>query len=195
LRLSNKLIYSVESAFQQLDPGRVPKALSDMRKISEEAKKRNWAALEKLVEARDDMALEVMREVFARLPYGQKFTLSDGSVAYLRKLSEPELCANPSSDFYQRPQFGFDVVIEGGKLDHVEIYAFQTGSGMAIASPRADANAKTESRTTGEGNPALTPENPDRWAASQVRRTGGHSASRSSRTKPEQGKGGPSQER
>ena len=166
-----------------------------MRNISNEAENRQWAALEKLVDARDDMAMEVMREVFARLPYGQRFTLSDGSVAYLRKLSEPELCGNQSSDHYQRPHFGFDVVIEGGKLDHVEIYAFQTGSGMAIAPPRADANAKEESRTTGEGDTALTPENPGRWAASQERRTGGHSASRSSRTKPERGKGGPSQER
>jgi hypothetical protein len=155
-----------------------------MRKISEDAKKRNWAALEKVVEARDDMAMEVMREVFARLPYGQKFTLSDGSVASLSKLSEPEFCANPSSDFYQRPHFGFDVVIEGGKLDHVEIHAFQTGSGLAIAPPRADANAKTEARTTGEGNTPLTLENPDRWAASPARRTDRHSASRSSRTKP-----------
>ena len=82
-----------------------------------------------------------------------------------------------------------------GKLDHVEIYAFQTGSGMAIAPPRADANAKVESRITGEGDTALTPENPGKWAASQERRTGGHAGSRSSRAKPERGKGGPSQER
>jgi hypothetical protein len=166
-----------------------------MRKISKEAEKRNWAALEKLVDARDDIAMEVMREVFARLPFGQRFTLSDGSVAYLSKLSEPELCTDQSSDHYQRPNFGFDVVIEGGKLDHVEIYAFQTGSGMAIAPPRADANAKAESLTTGEGDTALTPENPGKWAASQERRTGSHSGSRPSRTKPERGKGGASQER
>ena len=92
-------------------------------------------------------------------PHGQKFTLSDGSVAYLSRLSEPELCANQSSDCYQRPHFAFDVVIEGAKLDHVEIYAFQTGSGMAVAPPRADAKAKAESLTTSEGDTARTPEN------------------------------------
>ncbi len=64
-----------------------------MRKMSKEAQQRKWAALEQLVDARDAIAMEVMQEVFARLPYGQKFTLSDGSVAYLDKLSAP----SPSS--------------------------------------------------------------------------------------------------
>ena len=68
LRLSIEPLYLVcESAFQQLEPGRVAQGKCDMRKISKEAEKRNWAALEKLVDARDDMAMEVMREVFARL--------------------------------------------------------------------------------------------------------------------------------
>jgi hypothetical protein len=81
---------------------------------------------------------------------------------------------------------------EGGKLDHLEIYAFQTGAGMAITPPRTDANAKAESLTTGEGDTALTPENVGQWAASQERRTGSHSGSRPSRIKPERGKGGAS---
>ena len=55
----------------------------------------------------------MMKEVFERLPYGQKFTLADGSVGYLRKLAEPELCSNQKSENYQRPHFGFDVVIGG----------------------------------------------------------------------------------
>ena len=70
--------------------------------------------------------------VFALLPYGQEFRLSDGSVARLEKLAEPELCRNEHSENYERPCFGVDVVIEGGTLDHVEISAFQTGWGMAI---------------------------------------------------------------
>ena len=53
-----------------------------------------WEALLHGLEARDRIALEVMREVFARLPYGQEFRLSDGSVARLEKLAEPELCRN-----------------------------------------------------------------------------------------------------
>ena len=91
-----------------------------------------WEALLHGLEARDRIALEVMREVFARLPYGQEFRLSDGSVARLEKLFEPELCENQHSENYERPCFGVDVVIEGGMLDHVEICAYQTGWGMAI---------------------------------------------------------------
>jgi len=122
--------------------------------MSKENDDRKWAALEKLVDARDAIAMEVMREVFARLPYGQKFTLSDGSVGYLSKLSEPQLCANQSSYYFERPQFGVDVVIEGGKVDHIEISAFQTGSGMAVgpagAEQRASANSpKTDDEGTG----------------------------------------------
>jgi hypothetical protein len=96
-----------------------------------------WEALLHGLDARDTIALEVMREVFARLPYGQEFRLSDGSVARLEKLFDPELCANQHSENYERPWFGVDVVIEGGMLDHVEICAFQTGWGMAINPPVA----------------------------------------------------------
>jgi hypothetical protein len=96
------------------------------------AEEQKWQELQHGLEARDTIALEVMRAVFALLPYGQEFRLSDGSVARLEKLSEPELCRNEHSENYERPCFGVDVVIEGGTLDHVEISAFQTGWGMAI---------------------------------------------------------------
>ena len=91
-----------------------------------------WEALQLGLKARETMALEVMREVFARPPYGQEFRLSDESVARVEKLAEPESCRNKHSENYERPCFGVDVVIEGGTLDHVEIYAFQTGWGMAM---------------------------------------------------------------
>src|SRR6516165_2057087 len=103
-----------------------------------EAENEKWQALQQGFEVRDAIALEVMREVFARLPYGQEFKLSDGSVARLEKLFEPELCRNEHSENYERPCFGVDVVIDGGTLDHVEISAFQTGWGMAINPPPAD---------------------------------------------------------
>jgi hypothetical protein len=151
-----------------------------MRKMSKEAERRNWAALEKLADARDDIAMEVMREVFARLPFGQKFTLSDGSVAHLSKFVEPELCANESSEYYQRPHFGVDVVIEGGKLDHVEISAFQTGAGMAVDPTIAGAKASTD---------AQTPEEPGKWTASRGRKTAGHSESLVPRTRPRRAEG------
>ena len=97
-----------------------------------EAEDEKWQALQQGFEARDAIALEVMREVFARLPYGQEFRLSDGSVARLEKLAEPELCRNEHSENYERSCFGVDVVMTGGTLDHGEISAFQTGWGMAI---------------------------------------------------------------
>jgi hypothetical protein len=89
-------------------------------------------AVEQSLREQDAIAMEVMRAVFARLPYGQPFALSDGSVARLEKCTEPAKCDTEGSPYHGRPQFGVDVVIEGGKLDHVEISAFQTGSGMAI---------------------------------------------------------------
>jgi hypothetical protein len=105
---------------------------------SSQAEDEKWRALQQGFGARDEIALEVMREVFARLPYGQEFKLSDGSVARLERLFEPELCRNEHSENYERPCFGVDVVIEGGTLDHVEISAFQTGWGIAIHPPAAD---------------------------------------------------------
>ena len=152
-----------------------------MRKPSKEAQQRQWAALEKLVDERDAIAMEVMQQVFARLPYGQKFTLSDGSVAHLEKLSAPELCPDEGSHYYQRPTFGVDVVIEGGKLDHIEISAFQTGAGMALGPAKADA--------------ADAPKHLGKWTASHGRPAIRDSASPSERKTPEPGTGGQSPNR
>jgi hypothetical protein len=151
-----------------------------MRTMSKDAESRKWAALEQVVQAQDAIAMEVMREVFARLPFGQKFTLSDGSVAHLSKFVEPELCPDEGSEYYQRPRFGVDVVIEGGKLDHVEISAFQTGAGMAVDPTIAGAKASTD---------AQTPEEPGKWTASRGRKTAGHSESLVPRTRPRRAEG------
>ena len=80
-----------------------------MSKISNGRADRNRDQLEKVLDARDAVVMDVMREVFERLPYGQNFTLSDGSVAHLEKLAEPQLCSNESSDHFERPHFGIDV--------------------------------------------------------------------------------------
>src|SRR5262245_41001616 len=113
-----------------------------------------WEAFQLGLKARETMALEVMREMFARLPYGQEFRLPDGSVARLEKLAEPELCRNEHSENYDRPCFGVDVVIEGGTLDHVEIYAFQTGWGMAIKPAELQVQpGKQVPRGPARGNP------------------------------------------
>jgi hypothetical protein len=157
-----------------------------MSKMSEEMEKRNWAALEELVNTRDAIAMEVMREVFARLPYGQKFTLSDGSVGYLRKLAEPQLCSNESSHYFECPHFGVDVVIEGGKVDHIEISAFQTGARMAIGPTDAVNRASANSPKADETGTAQPPENSPNWTASQGR----HSTSPARRTRRERGDGG-----
>ena len=101
-----------------------------------QSKRNIWKELELGFKARDEVALEVMREVFARLTYGQEFKLSDGRVARLEKLFEPDVCRNERSENHERPCFGVDVVIDRGTSDHVEITAFQTGWGMAIKPPK-----------------------------------------------------------
>lgn len=81
---------------------------------------------------KDAIVVEIMREIYARLPYGEKFQLSDGSIAYLRKLSEPKLQNSEHQHYPDVPRFGVDVIIEGGKLDHLELFTFQTGWGSAV---------------------------------------------------------------
>lgn len=74
---------------------------------------------------RDAICKEVMQELYARLPYGEKFQLSDGSVGFVKKLAEPYIRDG-------RTQFSFDVIIEGGKLDHLEFVCKNTGGGGAV---------------------------------------------------------------
>jgi hypothetical protein len=161
-----------------------------MSKRARVSEARNWAGFENLVDEHDAIGLEVMQEVFARLPYGQKFTLSDGSVAHLEKLSAPELCPNEGSTYFQRPQFGVDVVIEGGKLDHIEISAFQTGSGMAVGPSKVDHHANTQTLMTSGGDTAETPAPKGQWSAFEHSGAGGYSATRKSPVRPERGKDG-----
>ena len=97
-----------------------------------EAHDRERQFAERILEERDAVIMEVMREVFARLPFGKEFKLSDGSVARLEKFSEPALCDDEQSHYHERPYFGVDVKIDGGKVDYVGILAFQTDSGMVL---------------------------------------------------------------
>jgi hypothetical protein len=166
-----------------------------MEKSSKEPENRKWAALEELVDARDAIAMEVVREVFERLPYGHKFTLSDGSVGYLRKLAEPQLCANQDSHYFECPHFGVDVVIEGGKLDHVEITAFQTGSGLAVGPATSEERANANSAKAAEVGVAQAPDTATNWASSHASGTSRPSTSSTRRTRRQHGNGGGSPQR
>ena len=108
------------------------------------------------------------------MPYGEKFTLSDGSTAYLSKLAEPAICVDEGNQNYQRPHFGVDVVIDGGPLDHVEIYAYQTGAGMAMRPDEITAD------------PAQGAGKPGKWASSH----GATVPDSAARRKPGKGRGG-----
>ena len=174
MRHSVETLQLGESAYAQLQPDRAKRRTRDMIKPSGKAR-------EQMLNERDAIAMEVMQRVFEQLPYGRKFTLSDGSVAHLAKLSAPELYPNESSHYYQRPQFGVDVEIEGGKLDHIEISAFQTGSGMALGPAIADS--------------ADGPKPVGRWTASRGRAGSRNAASPPARETPEPGQGGQSRER
>lgn len=71
--------------------------------------------------------MEVMNEIYARLPWGQEFTLADGRTAKLVKLVEP-------ADHEDGPRFGFDAVFSDG--GHIEFYARQTGWGSPLFEPK-----------------------------------------------------------
>jgi hypothetical protein len=68
------------------------------------------------------IVLEAMQAVFDRLPYGIKFTLSDGSIGSVGKFSPPNMRDGEA-------QFGFDVRFEEGtsRLDHIEFLVTQSG--------------------------------------------------------------------
>jgi hypothetical protein len=109
-------------------------------------------AAERILQERDAIVMEVMREVFARLPFGTTFTLSDGSVARLEKYFEPQLCDDAQSQYHERPHFGVDVMIEGGKVDHVGISAFQTDSAIVVdPAELQQAPGKWTRRQAGQG--------------------------------------------
>ncbi len=78
----------------------------------------------------------------------------------MEKLSEPELCVNESSDYFQRPHFAVDVMIEGGTLAHIEITAFQTGSGMALGPTTDQQKVKTDPLAADEGDSLSLPPRP-----------------------------------
>jgi hypothetical protein len=166
-----------------------------MSKISKDRENRHRDELEKMLDARDAVAMEVMQKLFERLPFGQKFTLSDGSVGCLRKLAEPQLCSNESSDHFERPHFGVDVKIEGGPVDFVEIHAYQTGSGMALGPAGAERRANANSPQANEAADAQTPDTPTNWAQSHGRETGRHSKSSPSQPGRRRGTGGNSPRR
>lgn len=76
--------------------------------------------LEEYTRQVNKISMEVMQEIYARLPYDSSFTLSDGSVCKLKKFVAPKICKQEGHQYYDMPYFGFDVIIEGGKLDHLE---------------------------------------------------------------------------
>jgi hypothetical protein len=71
---------------------------------------------------------EVIREVFARMPYDQGFTLSNGRVGRFKKFVEPRQKDG-------RWEFGFDIVFDEGSPDHLEFFVQHTGGGGLVAVP------------------------------------------------------------
>lgn len=75
---------------------------------------------------------EVMREVFARLPYGEPITLSNGREFHLKKFIEPR------QDQSGRWMFAFDATFPEagpGAIDHLEFSVRHSGGGGALVSP------------------------------------------------------------
>lgn len=78
---------------------------------------------------------EVIREIFARLPYGERIHLSNGREFEIKKFVEPRL--NDSG----RWEFGFDAIFpdaKPGQIDHLEFFTRHSGGGGSLAAPVAD---------------------------------------------------------
>ena len=72
---------------------------------------------------------EVIRELFARIPWEQTFTLSNGRTARIVKFFEPK------KDNTGSWHFGLDVKLSGGHgPDHLEFIMTHTGGGGSPAS-------------------------------------------------------------
>jgi hypothetical protein len=71
---------------------------------------------------------EVITDVFARMPFGQEFTLSNGRKGRIKKFVEPRQRDG-------RWEFGFDVVFDEGSPDHLEFFVKHTGGGGMVAVP------------------------------------------------------------
>ena len=78
---------------------------------------------------------EVMREIYARLPYGEEITLSNGRVFQLKKFSAVK-------EHEGRYRFGFDAVFEQGSPDHLEFYTRHTGGGGYVSLSTPDTEGK-----------------------------------------------------
>ena len=77
------------------------------------------------------IALEVMCDVFHRMPFGQQIALSNGKTATIRPFVEPTTADDRTDERKGVPQFGFDVVFDDGS-GHIEFMAYKTGWGAAI---------------------------------------------------------------
>lgn len=73
---------------------------------------------------------EVMAEVFARMPFGQEFVLSNGRRGRIKKFIEPY--RDPDTGQWK---FAFDVVFDEGSPDHLEFFVNHTGGGGSPGSP------------------------------------------------------------
>lgn len=79
----------------------------------------------------DALTLEVMRDVWHRMPFGQEIALSNGETATIRPFVEPREGNPEREDDLSRPNFGFDVVGPGGSW-HLEFWTSRGGWGGAV---------------------------------------------------------------
>lgn len=71
---------------------------------------------------------EVIREIWARLPFGTEFTLSNGRKGRFKKFVEPRIRDGMW-------ECGFDIVFDEGSPDHLEFFVKHTGGGGMCSVP------------------------------------------------------------
>lgn len=82
---------------------------------------------------------EIIRHIWALLPFGQEIALSNGRVGKLKPFVEPR-------ERDGRWELGFDVVFATGSPDHLEFFLKHTGGGMVCEAvvPIADTSSSLQ---------------------------------------------------
>lgn len=87
--------------------------------------------IERQREYSERIAKEVMTELWAKLPFGHSFRLSDGSQATFSDFGGPRQDEEGWS-------LTLDAKIKGGGLDHLELTVRVTGGGMSLITTSGD---------------------------------------------------------
>ena len=108
--------------------------------------RRRNKGLRKLAQSQTNYALEALQHVFARMPWGETITFSDGRKGQIHPFVEPRWTrSKKTTDLVEG---GFDVkFLDGG---HLEFFVHQSGWGGSMRAANPQARAEYRDLVTGE---------------------------------------------